>query len=1147
MLRKFSTKFKSRREDANGVNGTNGIKGANGTTHGVTNGTNGESKEKSALKERHSSFAPFKSKKETSNRSTDHSASRRDVENSFEQFAQLIHASRRPLPTQSGDGSYLDHAQPSGLVSDIKAMGFKDVHTLMDVMKNKATGDLQDDKTYLMEHTIQLVSGLPTRSKTRVDLTNAFIDELWNSLQHPPMSYLGDKFAYRQADGSNNNILYPQLGAANTPYARSVPPNTLSPGALPDPAVIFDSVMARKEFKPHPNKVSSVFFYWASLIIHDLFQTDHRDFNNSQTSSYLDLSTLYGDTQEDQDQIRTFKDGKLKADCFSEQRLLGFPPGCGVLLIMLNRFHNHVVEQLAIINENGRFNKPNEGLTHEMAEKSWVKYDNDLFQTGRLVTCGLYINVTLLDYLRTIVNLNRSNTTWTLDPRAEMGKIFGLDGTPSGVGNQVSAEFNLAYRWHSCISDKDDKWTQELYKKLFGKEAKDVSMQELLQGLGKWEHGLPKDPQKRPFADLQRDEDGKLPDDELVEILTSAIEDTAGAFGPNNIPTCLKAITILGMQQSRAWNLGSLNEFRKFFKLKPHETFEDICADPPVAEQLKNLYEHPDYVEMYPGMVSESAKVPMVPGVGIAPTFTISRAILSDAVALVRGDRFYTIDYNPKNLTNWGYSEVQYDLAVQQGCVIYKLFLRAFPNHFKGNSVYAHYPMTIPSENKKILRSLGREDQYSWDRPAPIPPRVNFTSYQGAKYILEHAQEFNVMWNDGFEWLMGKGGLDFMLSGDTSFHTKQRKLMGASLYRDNWHQQIKDFYEYITLKLLTEKSCKIAGINQVDITRDVGNLAHVHFAANVFSLPLKTEAHPHGVYSEQEMYMVLAVIFTCIFFDLDPAKSFPLRLAAKAVTQQLGKLVEANVKMVNATGWIAGIVDGMHQHHSPLTDYGVHMVRRLLESGMGVSEITWSQIVPTAGAMVANQAQVFTQLLDYYLSDEGKKYLPEINKWAKIEGAEADDKLLHYAMEGIRLNGTFGSYRQSTVSTTIDDGGRPVRVKPGDKVFCSFVGANREAKFFPEPDTVRIDRPMDTYIHYGLGPHACLGGEASRTALTAMLRVVGRLDNLRRAPGPQGQLKKIPRPGGFHVYMRADHGSYFPFPTTMKINWDGDLPPLKKM
>jgi hypothetical protein len=127
----------------------------------------------------------------------------------------------------------------------------------------------------------------------------------------------------------------------------------------------------------------------------DLFQTDHSDFNNSQTSSYLDLSPLYGDTQEDQDNIRTFKDGKLKPDCFAEHRLLGFPPGCGVILIMFNRFHNYVVEQLAVINEAGRFDKPRDGLDPEQAEKAWAEYDNDLFQTGRLIVCGLYINITL--------------------------------------------------------------------------------------------------------------------------------------------------------------------------------------------------------------------------------------------------------------------------------------------------------------------------------------------------------------------------------------------------------------------------------------------------------------------------------------------------------------------------------------------------------------------------------------------------------------------------------------------------------------------------------------------------------------------------------------------------------------------------------
>ncbi len=132
----------------------------------------------------------------------------------------------------------------------------------------------------------------------------------------------------------------------------------------------------------------------------------------------------------------------------------------------------------------------------------------------------------------------------------------------------------------------------------------------------------------------------------------------------------------------------------------------------------------------------------------------------------------------------------------------------------------------------------------------------------------------------------------------------------------------------------------------------------MHFVANVFSLPLKTEVTPNGIYSEQELYMVLALIFTCIFSDLDLSKSFPLRMATRDLTQQLGKIVESSIKGVNMTGWIAGIVDAIHQDHTPLKDYGVHMVRRLLESGMRAREITWSQILPTSGAMVANQAQV---------------------------------------------------------------------------------------------------------------------------------------------------------------------------------------------
>jgi hypothetical protein len=60
----------------------------------------------------------------------------------------------------------------------------------------------------------------------------------------------------------------PQLGAAGSVYARSVRPGKITMGALPDPEQIFESVMARRQYRKHPNNVSSILWYWASIIIH---------------------------------------------------------------------------------------------------------------------------------------------------------------------------------------------------------------------------------------------------------------------------------------------------------------------------------------------------------------------------------------------------------------------------------------------------------------------------------------------------------------------------------------------------------------------------------------------------------------------------------------------------------------------------------------------------------------------------------------------------------------------------------------------------------------------------------------------------------------------------------------------------------------
>lgn len=706
----------------------------------------------------------------------------------------------------------------------------------MDLVKSKIHGtEPVDDKTMLMERIIMIVAGLPTRSRTRVLLTNEFIGELWYSLEHPVLNYIGDKTMYRAADGSNNNPLYPTMGAAGTTYARSVRPTIMPPGALPDPGLIYDSVMRRPNsgYRKHPNNVSSILWYWATIIIHDLFWTDFQDMTKSKTSSYLDLSPLYGSNQEMQNTIRTFQNGMLKPDAYADKRLNGMPDGVSVLLIMFNRFHNHVAKQLALINEAERFTQPsgprpeifgpqsasNDEYKDEAQKKNeaaWKKYDEDLFQTARLVTSGLYINITLVDYVRNIVNLNRCDTTWTLDPRQEMGRDAGTaKGAEAGTGNVVSAEFNLAYRWHSCISEKDDQWIQKFYAELFGKPANEVNEADMIKGFIKFDRGIPEDPVERTFGKYKRDPaTGRFNDDELVECITSSIEDCAGAFGARNVPVSMRPVEILGIMQGRKWHVSGLNEFRRHFGLKPYETFEELNSDPEVASALRHLYEHPDFVELYPGLVAEEAKEPLVPGVGIAPTYTISRVVLSDAVCLVRGDRHYTTDYSPRSLTSWGFNEVQYDLNVNHGCVFYKLFIRAFPNHFKQNSVYAHYPMVIPSETRRILTAIKRADLFTWDRPAYSPVNVGVDSSNGPSQV-------NEAWREGISSLLDRGTIRLTPKADAS----------AANGGDAFSEVTKVFYNQTMEKLIKEKSYVLGGTRMVDIVRDVGNVANVssHF------------------------------------------------------------------------------------------------------------------------------------------------------------------------------------------------------------------------------------------------------------------------------------------------------------------------------
>lgn len=676
-------------------------------------------------------------------------------------------------------------------------------------------------------------------------------------------------------------------------------------------------------------------------------------------------------------------------------------------------------EPTSRIDEAGRFSKPK---TEDKA--AWAKYDEDLFQTSRLVTCGLYVNIIMKDYVRTILALNRTNSSWSLDPRTKEGKDLFSKPVPEGVGNHVSAEFNLIYRWHSTISLKDEQWTiAEMKRLLKGKEPGTATMDDILRALGEWQADLPGQPEARTFENLTRLPDGTFPDDEMVKILTESIEDVAGSYGASRVPRCMKAIEVLGIIQARHWNMGTLNEFREFVGLTKHASFEDINPDPDVAAHLRQLYDSPDSVEMYPGIVAEKTKPPMSPGSGLCGNVTMTTAILSDAVALVRGDRFYTVDYTPKALTNWGFNEANYDTSVNGGHIMHKLIFRAFPNHFVNNSIYAHFPLVIPSENDKILESLGTRSQYSWEAPRAHPPPVMIKSHKACTQILNDNKSFKVVWGEAITSLTRNDDVpgisaNFCLSGDRTTNRCNRDLVQKCLYPNKWEDDVKVFFTATSVRLMRENAYPVSKTPEgrtyeVDIVRDIIALATTHFSAALWSLPIKTEAHPHGIYTEQQLYNVLLAGFAAIFFDADIANSHKLRSQSRLLAQQLGRVMALKARLLNAgDGIVSAMLDTVKESLTAvghigkrkagsrqdadwpvLALYGDRMIKRMLsESGATPEEVVWGSILPASVAACANQTQVLSQAIDYYLGD-GKEHLPAMYNLAHQNTEESDEKL----------------------------------------------------------------------------------------------------------------------------------------------------------
>ncbi|KAK8017843.1 hypothetical protein PG993_014169 [Apiospora rasikravindrae] len=1090
-----------------------------------------------------------------------------------------------------------------------------------------------------------VAGSLSNYSPLRQDFINQGVKDKYNKMLHPPLTYLGDAFQYRTADGKNNSAINPHLGQAGAPYAKTVPSKTAPLGALPDPSDLFDKLMARQEGgRVSESGLSSMLIYHATIIIHDIFRTNDNDKSISDSSSYLDLSPLYGYTQDMQGKIRDdkYKLGLLKPDTFAEDRLLRQPPGVCIMLVMYNRYHNYAARQLLRINENGRFSVPvmyektklvsliqehlpnrdaygqkaplddsirelcdqyekvftdaqaarprdapvalkvQENETQEereereatekaekdaldaiakfegsavykslvaLAEKlellleekrlklrkekegpgskleefdtqcknfegAWEaarkKQDDDLFNTARLITCGMYIQISVHDYLRALMGFHQFNTNFTLDPRAD----FDQKKTSRGLGNQVTVEFNLLYRFHCAISRKDEKYTEEFMEKAMGfKHPSKTSLPEFLGTMaairqkGARDKKRGKEPPKPwevtfgipgALKHFTRNAITNLFDDEkMLEELTSAMDDPISNFGPRNVPKCLKTVEIMGIQQARKWETGTLNDFRDFFGLPRHQTFESVTKNPEIQNALRDLYEHPDKIELYPGIFCESdERMGLDPGPSESSSALWS-AIFSDAITLVRSDRFYTVDWNTNSLTSWGMKEVTPNNEVCKSSVFHRLIQRAFPGWFESDTIRFFHPFYTAQQNAIYAKAQGYTNDFAETAPQEASDKQNKNdNFLAAAAVKKPVKPWYL---DSFD------DISLVLRGDKS----KNFTIPAYLYKPNLPQAVQD--------VLDPKQ-------EAPPPHPRASWTITHYVADFLGFGEKLRRLPverKGTYSENEIYQHITNCQVFLSYNADETKWMARRQAFRTSMKKLIDLTEKGT-IWDANQWdltraLFGKRETSHMH-----ELGVFVAKQVLAYEKDQRKAA-AILLLICLDFAYNSVVSFTATLDGYMED---LYMADDSppptdgsepKWVELQkcvfsGKGKDDKKLEKMVQSMAQ----AKVRLPIVRKAIEtddyhfEGAKPVKIEKGDIVILNLskaIAKAEEAKTQSDAANVEfLTSQLSIADKYGVfSPR-----RFATLSLTSMIRFVAQMKNPRRGHDAQGRLKRIP-------------------------------------
>ncbi|MBW0542889.1 hypothetical protein O181_082604, partial [Austropuccinia psidii MF-1] len=374
---------------------------------------------------------------------------------------------------------------------------------------------------------------------------------------------------------------------------------------------------------------------------------------------------------------------------------------------------------------------------------------------------------------------------------------------------------------------------------------------------------------------------GKFRDEDIAKLLKDSTHEVAGAFGARGVPAVLKWVDCQGMRTARdVWRVCTLNELRTSLGLKVFETFEEWNSNPEIASAMEELVGHPSNIPLYVGLHGEEAKEPRL-GAGLCPGFTISRAILSDAVSLVRGDRFFTDSATADGMTDWGLSDCQVDVREgSYGGLLQRLISYNLPNQYRYNDVALLFPFMVPEKIYQILMDISPVKACNYSLKSLPAKSLGFTHHQASdgRVLIKEISDTESVQIERIEELFG------IQNSRSNISTVFDSLF-TIVHGNEW----KTFEKFISERILqcaVQRSSRTNDLT-VDICRDVINPLITGWLAHMFGL-VETGLH--------SQHLLLTALSDVYLYLTEPEMTYKGRTAARIAASGLAWQIKYHIE-----------------------------------------------------------------------------------------------------------------------------------------------------------------------------------------------------------------------------------------------------------